>query len=502
MKEKKISYEWIHKYFSLFKNFFLFLRGKYGAILFIFIISIWYNVVVVPTDELGKNDALKVSEEKLSEISADLSGSIPEKIYPDILDSIEGDWYRIGVGARALDSDEELHILAISDWGEEKEIGIVQLDRSGEEVFKEFVFQLNDFYHDIIIRKSGETQEDRWRGGKVIISDIFTTRLKITDETAIKNLQPTLLRKSQIASVFVDNKVEKEIFFPDRSNYISWGTFVSPGDVMYSVSIPARRGDILSDERYVLDIFGYDPESKVVDKKIIHSVSFPEADIDKYKKKTGMSDIPFPFSLKPGKSYALGIRYREKDKKGTLEFSRVTSDDGKEGFVVAQIRHAFEENEKNLLLPGAKIEDVGPYLRYEYRSNNSISDFANISEATPSISFKPKESRVLGDSKVGEYFMYPISTISPFSEMTIQASQYGNYEDQIALEYSYDAKNWKEIPYIQLDGKSQEYSFTFTAEKGDTALIYVRVRYTDSKDEVKRKFGLERFRITAKIPKK
>lgn len=493
--QKKTILSFLKRCMSIFK-------GKYGVILFVFLITLWYNLVVVPTDELGKNDAVKVSQDEFFEIKADLSGSVPEKIYPDILDSVEGDWYRLGIEAKALDSDEEVDVVALSAWGEEKTIGTLTLDRSGKEAFQEYVFQLDDYYRDIIVRKKGETQEDRWRGGKVIITELFATRLQITDVSQIKTLRPTLLRKSRVAQVFVDTNTDRDIFFSGKSDYLYWGTFESPGDVLYSVSIPAERGDIFSDERYAIDFFGYDKESKVVDKKLLHGASFPESDIDKYMKKTGMADIPVPLSLESGKSYAIGIRYRDAAKPGTLEFSRVADDNGKEGFVVVQIRHAFLEEEKNLLLPGAKIEDIGNYLRYEYRSFEAIADYANIFESSKSVVFRQKESRVLGDCLNGEYFTYAISTIDPFSEMTLRADQYGTYEDQIALDYSLDNKNWMEIPFSQLKDKSQRFSYTIISEKIDTHLIYLRVRYIGKEDDPKRKFGLDRLRITAKIPKK
>lgn len=478
---------------------------KYLGVIIIFFIVLWYNIVVSPVEELSSDSKENIDQISLNETKPDLEGDKPEKVYKDIFDSMEGDWYRLSVRSQSLDADENILIFALSSWGQEKQIGEFSLKKGEELLYKEFIFQTDDVYQDIVFRKEGKEEKDRWRGGRILLSDIRITRLDISSQQEAQILQPSVLRQSSFHKVLVgesSSEEQKKIFFSDKVEFPLWGIFTSPGDRMLSVSFLAKRSRSQENTKYVLELREYSKESSVVEKKVLHSRSFSESDVEKEMKKMGVVKFDFPVKLESEKEYLLGIRYRDTDAKGNLDFVPLVSEGAVEsGFLLAEIQPSFDEgDEKNKLLLGAKIEDIGSYLRYEYKTEGSFVDFLNISDMSESISFAKKEARILGNAKVGEFFVHTIDTLMPFSEIVIRAQQFGNYEKQIRMEYSFDQKEWIEVSFVQSEGESQNFFLRLELGEKKQQSLFVRTRYAGEEDS-KRKFGLERLYITAKILK-
>jgi hypothetical protein len=218
--------------------------------------------------------------------------------------------------------------------------------------------------------------------------------------------------------------------------------------------------------------------------------------------KSGRVKLDFPVKIDPKKEYMIGIRYRDVNKKGNLDFSPlVYKEMDQTGFLLVEVQPSFDEgDEKNKLLLGSYIEDMGPYLQYTYKTEGTVADFLNVSDRSESISFSKKDTRVLGDAKVGEYFVYTIDTLTPFAEILLRAQQFGNYEKQIAMEYSFDQKEWMQIPFTQSEDEPQNFFLRFETKKKDQTSFFVRVRYA-GKEDSKRKFGLDTLYIKAKISK-
>ncbi len=497
---KKLVFSKKEKILSFFYRF-----KKYFGVLVIFVLVFWYNIVVSPVEKLSSDKGKEISNLSLNEITADLEDDKPEKIYKNVFDSLENDWYRIAVRSQALDADEHIFIFALSDWKQEKEIGELFLKKGEEAVYSEFIFQADDVYRDIVFRKAGEEEKNIWKGGRVVFSDLSTTRLDITSRQEAQTLKPSILRQSFLEEILIEdisNQDQKEIFFSDKEVFPVWGVFTSSGDRMLSVSFLAKSSQLETNAKYVVELREYSGDSGIVEKNVLHSRSFSESDIEKEMKKSGSMTLDFPVKIESGKEYMLGIRYRDRKKQGNLEFAPLVSKTAQQGFLLAQIQPSFEKSdEKNRLLLGAKIEDIGSYLRYEYETEGSMTDFLNISDMSESISFAKKEARILGNAKVGEFFVYTIDTLLPFSEIVVHAQQFGTYEKQISMEYSLDGKDWVDISFIQTDGDSQNFFLRVETKEKNKTSLFVRTRYS-GKEDSKRKFGLEKLYITAKIAKK
>ncbi|NCU41314.1 MAG: hypothetical protein EOM19_01150 [Candidatus Moranbacteria bacterium] len=488
--------EIVFSFFSYFK--------KYIGVLAIFVLVFWYNTVVSPVEKLSSEKEEEISNLSLNEIVTDLEDDRPEKVYKNIFDSLENDWYRITVRSQALDADEHIFVFALSDWGQEREVGELFLKKDEDSVYREFIFQTDDVYKDIVFRKAGEEKENTWRGGRVVFSDIDVTRLDITNREEAQALESSVIRQAFFQEILIEDipsQDGKEIFFSDKEAFPLWGIFTSSGDRMLSVSFLAKSSQVERNAKYVVELREYSEQSGIVEKNVLHSRSFSESDVEKEMKKSGSVKLDFPVNIESGKEYMLGVRYRDRKKQGNLEFAPLVSEIGKQGFLLAQIQPSFDKNdEKNKLLLGAKIEDIGSYLRYGYKTEGSIIDFLNISDRSESISFSKKESRVLGDAKVGEFFVYALDTLRPFSEIVIRAQQFGNYEKQVAMEYSLNGKEWVDIPFTQSEDDPQNFFLRFESKERDQTSFLVRTRYA-GKEDSKRKFGLETLYITAKIAK-
>ncbi|NCU41936.1 MAG: hypothetical protein EOM19_04420 [Candidatus Moranbacteria bacterium] len=504
MKMFQMNKEYIflkkERFFSFFSRF-----KKYFGVFVIFVFVFWYNIVVSPVEEISSEKKEEISNFSLNEITADLEDDKPEKIYKNVFDSLENDWYRIAVHSQALDADEHIFISALSDWKQEKEIGELFLKKGEEAIYSEFIFQADNVYRDIIFRKAGEEEKNIWKGGRVILSDLSTTRLDITSKQEAQTLKPSILRQSFLEEILIENistQDQKEIFFSDKDAFPVWGVFTSSGNRILSVSFLAKSSQLETNAKYVVELREYSGESGIVEKNVLHSRSFSESEIEKEMKKSGFMILDFPVKIESGKEYMLGIRYRDRKKQGNVEFAPLVSKTAQQGFLLAQIQPSFEKSdEKNRLLLGAKIEDIGSHLRYEYKTEGLMTDFLNISDMSESISFSKKEARVLGNAKVGEFFVYTIDTLLPFSEIVVHAQQFGFYENQIAMEYSLDGKDWMNISFMQTDSDPQNFFLRVETKEKNKTSLFVRTRYA-GKEDSKRKFGLEKLYISAKIPKK
>lgn len=474
--------------------------GKYIGVAAIFAVAVWYNLVVAPTDSLERDKFVEFTDIEKEVARADLDENDTRVVYEDQMNTLPGEWYRLGIRGEARDADETLEILSRSEMGRELKIATLELER-GAEVFREYIFQTDGVYRDVIVRKEGERMEDRWGGGEVVVSQVFVSRLNVETAAQAQSLRPTLERRAKTERIPVGLEIvnEEDVFLPSDARFIEWGVFQAQGDRLLTVTMSARKSIAETNETYRVELRAYDEDTQVVDKKPITSFSFSEAEAQRAVEGDGILRFDMPEMLEVGNWYVLGVRQETPKNQGGLEFAPITFEDGSVGWVAAEIQPAFENEEFNQLLAGARIEDVGPYLHFEYAVSGGVSDFLNIYEASETTEYDVSDQMVRAEADVGEYFTYKIDTIEPFYEMFISARQDDDYEDQIAMEYSYDNDEWKEIPYEQNDGDPQRFALRIEPNM-DTQVVYVRVRY-GKEENSEREFGLERFRVTARMAK-
>jgi hypothetical protein len=475
-------------------------KGKYVGVALIFLVATWYGIVVVPTTGLKKDSKVSLIELDEDMLRPDLEGDRPSKTYSGLLDSRPGDIYRIGIRARAIDGDETLRIFAVSEIGEEREVGTVRLSKEGRETFSEFLFRADGIYRTLIVRKEGETEEERWRGGRVAVPSLVATRLEVRTVAEAEKLSPTLSRQARPDRIVAtEPEGSGKVSFPDDVSFEKWGIFRSVGIRMFSVTFSLRQLVPGSDALHALEVREYDPDTRMVGKRVA-SLEFSEVTARSVAKDRGATVFELPTKLDPGRWYLVGSVRKTKDAP-PVSFLDIADDSGEHGpFLVEMVREA-ESEEADRLLFGAKVEDLGSdLLRYSYVPLGTAFDFFDLSDASESVTFDPGNGFVTGRAEVDEYFTYRFDTVRPFREMSVSAEQYHDYEDQISIDYSFDGKSdWVEIPYTQDVKEAQEFSGKIAGD-GKRDVVYVRVRYAGEKDE-KRDFALSRFRVTASLVK-
>ena len=477
-------------------------NGRYIGVGAVFLVAIWYNLAVAPSDELEKDKHLDFSGIEEDSRKADLTQNHPEKVYVDMLQAMPGDWYRIGIAAEAFESDEVLDVVAVSDTGMEKVMGTMELEKGEAEKYQEFVFLCDDAYRDVRIRKRGEEEYDQWSGGDVVLAEVFATRLDISTQTQAQQLEPTIRKEAKTRDVLVrDDMPEKEeIFFPGGRKFVAWGILESPGNRLISLAFSAKKALPETNGKYIVEVRGYHPPLKIVDKKVLAEMSFTEAEaMAAAEKGDGIIRFELPGAIEADMSYVVGIRLDEDRGPGGLEFTPIVAEDASRGLMLAEILPSLEGDEGVRLLSGARIEDVGSYLRYEYRNAGVSTDFFNIDRMSDSVEFDSSCGCVLADAEREEFFSYEFDFLSPASEVFVRARQYRDYEDQIAMEYSFDGKGWKEIPYRQDNDDSQRFAYTIEPPSG-TSKVFIAVRYAGEED-TDREFGLDLLEVTAKLVK-
>ncbi len=476
-------------------------RGRYVGVAVVFAVATWYGTVVAPVSELKKDSVVSVVELADDMLRPDLEGDRPSKTYAGLFDSRPGDIYRIGICARAVDADETLRLVAVSELGVEREVATLSLAKANRETASEFLFRADGVYRTMIVRKEGETDADRWRGGRVAIPSFAVTRLEVASLAQAKTLMPTLSRQEhpdRIVAGVPDGA--GKVSFPDKVSFEKWGIFRATGSRMLSVTFSIRQTLPMSDAFHRLELREYDPEARAVSGRLMEAVSFSEAQALSTAKNRGATVLDFPAKLEAGKWYAIGSVAETKDIP-QVTFLDITEDSGIHGPFLMEMVPASGNPLADRLLSGAKIEDLGSgLLRYGYAPLRTAADFLDLEDASASVKFDSGNGLVTGRATAGEQFTYHIDTVYPFRELSVSAEQYRNDEDQIAIEYSFDGKyDWTAIPYVQDTDEPQEFAGTIEGD-GTRDTVHIRVRYAGEKDE-KRDFALSGFRVTASLAK-
>ncbi len=469
-------------------------NGRYVGVAAVFLLAIWYNLVVVPQDGLKKDSQVGYDEFVENLVEPDIEGDRPSKTYADAFSSLPGDWYRIGIRARALDADETLRVLIVSEAGEEREVGRVALEKGDTERLSEFVFPTDGIYRDVIVRKEGETDSDRWHGGRILLPTFRVTRLMIGSEREAAALLPTMSRQGE-PDRFIAAAVPGAGL--PAGDFAGWGAFRMDGEKLFSVSFAPRSGKDDAAARFALELHRYDPESRTVSGEILASFPFGSKEMKKGFGKGGTLSFDIPGEFVSGDWYAFLVRRTG----GDLTLAEIADDAGVRGPFLLSVRAAEADPRAERLLSGAIVEDLGPALRYEYRMSGTANDIADLADTSDTVTFDPDQSLVKGRAKEGEYFAYDVDTVYPFREIFIAAEQYGEYGDQIAMEYSFDDKEWTPIPYTQDEGEPQRFAGRIGRDAGsDRHSFRLRVRYAGDEDG-KRDFALRSLRITGTLKK-
>jgi hypothetical protein len=501
-KIQKLLREQIVRLLTLFKK-----SPRYIAVAGIFLLTVFYNLAIAVPPE--SPDVEKDVEQALSVRSGtvDIDREHPVKRYDERILSRKGDWYRVGLVAQSLDEDESLRISLVSSVGKTMRIGSVELRKDDGENYFEFVIAADGSYEDIVVEKvREESDEDRWRGGRVRLSDVFVSRLGVSGEADdVKRLQPTIFGEKNVQSlgmIMTGLNGRSDVKPPSNAHFIQGQTFAVSDDA-YTLFVTMRIKQVGSaaNGKYRLELRPYDSVTEKVGDEVLSKASFSAKDLKSVIDTDGSYRFDLPYRLEADKSYFLGVsdEYVKPGKRIQLEAFRNNADApsvGQRYFEVSAVKRGVSQVGDPLT--HAMIEDLGTSFRYRYHSNHTVTDMMDLFETSGKVSFDNESSAVIGKESAGVFFTYKIDTVHPFDDFRMEATQMGNDDNHIRVEYSFDNVFWKEIPVIRTDN-ALSFDELLRGDKRASA-VYVRVSYAGSNDG-SGAFGLSDFRVTATMPK-
>lgn len=159
---------------------------QYVAVLFIFLCVGLYQYI-----DIQKESKKESEDEKIITETPTLDSKNTEKVFSDILQSKQGDVFRVGFVAR-VDYRQSIDILLRSPMFKTLKIGQINIDPSSEGVYQELIFSTPGRYDSIILKlKNNGSDEKDWDNGVVFVNSLFVSRLDI-HQTGISLILPTL----------------------------------------------------------------------------------------------------------------------------------------------------------------------------------------------------------------------------------------------------------------------------------------------------------------------
>ncbi|MDO8566261.1 MAG: hypothetical protein Q7S04_03700 [Candidatus Moranbacteria bacterium] len=490
-----------------------FLRKKprYLLVFFVFIFAIFYYHFIIPPQASKGN---KASKEKVQTVQPDLDVKRSEKIYSHILQSQAGDVFRVGAFADTKNT-EDIEIFAESELNEVLKIGEWHLEPSENGEYKELFFSAPGRYENIVLRLQKNEERDaavseqnkttihkKWDDSAVYIRSFFVSRVEARDALELRNLTPTVFGISSLKRDILQREEDAGRDAKEQSNLTEW-VFQSNGDSLQALEFSGKKVGSGRQE-YVFSLRRYFPDKKEKEGELLHTAAFVLDALDDLLVSMGNYRIPFPFPLVQGEWYKMTLaKTPSKDKDnsftvGPLEADVATNTDST-GDLALLIRERLRAKNDASFPDGAKFEDLGERFFYFFSLNGTPLDFANVFDASGSIRYDVKKHLVTGGQKNKEYLIYKFNMPYPFNRFVLEATQEGNDEKEIKLEYSFDNAFWREIAFTQEPGDAQE--FLLTLEGDDKSrTVYVRASYTGP-EKKSGFFALKALNVTASIGK-
>lgn len=488
----------------------------------VLLLAVLYQQLIPLAEKAKKNKS--VSYQSAWQMRAtDIAFKNPEKIFPHVLNSSAGDFYRVGFVAKSL-ADEKIFLKVVSEAGEEQEITSFDLKKGVEEKYLEAIFSTSGKFQNLAAYvKVPENPDSLWLDKEgIYLSNLSVSRLDAKSEFEAQQLRPTVFGQTEIRKVYLpDNSKERIENKLAEKNAFAGYVFEAPGDYLAAVEMNVILVGNGGKGQYALQIIPEDAWQKMLDsEKLRDFTDEPAANDPKIEEKTdnkyfsaydtinflnknGNQEMGLPARLEKGQRYFVGLINSgvKTDRNNYLKLAKLKKNESDFDAYVALTFTDYSKTENGILLPtGAKIEDLGKAYSYSYRNNHFFTDYFDLFEKNGKTQFNEK-NLVATRAQKGNYFTYQFDTIYPFAKMRVLAQQSGREDNYLRMEYSYDNKFWQEIPYVQLKGGPQTFDFTVQDNFQKKTALFIRVSYSGGSDELKKTFGLAEFEVNAIMPK-
>jgi hypothetical protein len=469
---------------------------RYLLVVLVFLGTIFLHYFTVsPEIEDNNND----SEEEVSTKNPDLDGKRREKHYQEIFQSLPGDTFRVGA-LMTSKKQEVVEIFVGSPLEELNKIGEWELSPSLNGEYKELVFRTDRRYENVTLRlkDSRLVAEEEWGDSVVHIRSFFVSRVDARNDFEVKNLEPTL---------FGVSVAYQEILFSEKketSSDASMWIFQSQGDFLKAIEFSGEASGY-GRQPYIFELSAWNQEKKEKEAKVLQRKVFVLDELRDLQVESGNYQIPFLSPLNSGQWYVVTFfREAPKDKEGLFSITSLATDINPDSYtesgdlLLYMSRRATGKNGRGIL-DQARLEDTGKGYMYFFELQNEEVDYVNLYDASSGIVFDQKKRMVSGKQKNGGFFSYKFDTIYPFDRFVLNATQKGDDEKEIKLEYSFDNTLWKEVSFTQDKGSSQRFSLILPGNRVEH-VVYVRVGY-NGEEKKSGFFALEALSVNASVGK-
>lgn len=487
------------------------------AIIVIFFISRSFPAEIITSESCAGGNCQAVLE------NPSLSKKNPSFYVNDALNSDDGRYFRLTFLAKA-NKDAELSVKITNSFDEEKSIKTLKIGKSSVDLPQEILFSAEPKYSDILFEKTDVND-----GADIIISDVRISKLEINSDAGFDSLRPTIrgsvdtnkIDQKQTDNSYVFNQLKEsdiilgQIFKPD-AEYISG----------VALDIDIIKQDNGGGKKYKFELreADYPGEVPEITSRVLSSVDFTAENIERFRQENGMFKFPVFAKVDPQKYYFIGINNNNVtvDKfnflrlKGTAKSEnyadgtiavktkgKTYSAVGDLYFITYQLDFNGYKGEK--VPGGAVIEDLGKQKGlYIYKPLGGIYDLADLEDYSSDIKYNENKEVLAGtiESGVGSFMLYQFNTFFPITRIKISGRQTDSGWDEIAVSYSFDKTNWKEIPEnLMPDPENPEENLQYFDYSSNVfpmkEKVYVKISPKETKN--KKSYGVSDFKIEADI---
>jgi len=473
-------------------------NARYVGVLFLFLVAVFYSLVIAKNEEKKEKAVGKTETEQVAR-TPDLDHIATSKVYPEAFSSRAGDAYRIIIRAEASDAAYiDISVRALDG----RLLSVASFDiPKGESVFREAVFFTDEEYRDIVIslKEQRDAKGRQWDDTRVFIDRMSISRLSVGMPADAKRLKATAFGVPERIMEYLSahqNSVEDDSFGKAKNRI---GQYFKPTDKIFSGL--RFRGEMVGaggSGSYVAEIGECaDDVCNFNDMKILGNLSFRAEDMNLYKV-IGSDDVfemPLSASLDPGKLYFTGINATraKADKKNYLLLRKLSGEGlAKDSFFGAVFLRRSD------ILSSATIEDVGNVYRYDYRMKNTESDISDVYGSFGRLKFDKSLAGLAMPQDKDASMTFRVNTIHPIVSMRMSARGIDTKSAQFVMEYSFDEKEWVDIPYVQQEDAPQVFDTAIPAS--GKSVVYVRARSVQDGSKFK-DWGIKDLAVSAILEK-
>lgn len=466
--------------------------SQYVLVMAIFMVFVFYNAVIVTEKSPKKFKSVQSADR----IAWDIATEKPEKIFANVLQGKEGDWYRMGVStiaSRATRIDVSLY----SVFRENVSIGSLDVAASNDMHYYEILFQIpQGIFSDVRFMLRDEDARGAWPYVGVKLSGFDLSELNVKNEFEAKRLAPTLV--GNIEHNIKMLSVNKRVF---GAGIIFESNFIADDDFIKDIRLNAKEKS--KNNGYILELREKTEDNSENKGIPVRKVILESGELESVKDEWGNQSMALPVRLGKGKEYTISLKASGNASRDLIlsplqGLPEVAS--GSDN-VAALVFGRYVYAEGGELLSGAKVEDFGGgEIIYSYSLSGKANDFFDLFDTEGSVKFDKDKKIIAGKQQQRTSFTYRFFTVYPFEKFMLSARQAGDDEKEIRLEYSFDNEFWREVSATQEQDEPQMFLLTIKGD-GQQRVVYVRASY-NGEDKKTGNFGLDQLSVRAQLIRK